>query len=170
MLFRSARVVPAVLRVPVGDQGAQAQKPAAPAPPKVIPAVAPIRVFPVDPPKREGLVPDIKIGPVRVKPYGFFKASVVHDTASSGGAAFGSNDFPLPLLLGDTGPDGSPQFHIKARSLRIGANFEWVDPSPKLTITGRLELDFEGDFTRVDRKSTRLNSSHIQKSRMPSSA
>ena len=29
---------------------------------------------------------------------------------------------------------------------------------------------WESEFTLLDRKSTRLNSSHIQKSRMPSSA
>ena len=29
---------------------------------------------------------------------------------------------------------------------------------------------YKGKITRIDRKSTRLNSSHIQKSRMPSSA
>jgi len=144
-----ARVVPAVLRVPVSSgasvpaaQGAPAaQKPPEP---KVIPAVGAIRVFPVDPPKREGLVPDLKVGPVRLKPYGFFKTSVVYDTSSPEG-----NDFPLPGFRVDTGPDASPEFHIKARGFRIGSNFEWVDPSPKLTVTGRFEMDFEGNFTRV---------------------
>ncbi|HYU47929.1 MAG TPA: hypothetical protein VEK84_17335, partial [Terriglobales bacterium] len=47
------------------------QPAAKPAPPKFIPAVAPVRVMPIDSPKREGLIPDIKIGAVRVKPYGF---------------------------------------------------------------------------------------------------
>jgi hypothetical protein len=82
-----ARIVPAVMHVPMSSAGSattsQAAKPAQkPAAPKVIPAVAPIRVFPVDPPKREGLVPDIKVGPVRLKPYGFFKTSVVYDSSS----------------------------------------------------------------------------------------
>src|SRR5712671_4599137 len=51
-----------------------------PTTPAVIAAVAPVRVLQVDPPKREGLIPDIKMGSgARLKPYGFFKASVVHD-------------------------------------------------------------------------------------------
>jgi hypothetical protein len=121
-----------------------------PAPtPAVIAAVAPLRVLQVDPPKREGLIPDIKLGSgARLKLYGFFKASVIHDSSSPGG-----NDFPLPLFLGDTGPDASPEFHVKARALRLGANFEWLDPAPKTVITGRLEFDFEGDFTRVSNRN-----------------
>ncbi len=160
-----AQVVPAVLRVPVnstgslpGDPGAaMAPKPAAP---KVIPALAPIRVFPVDPPKREGLVPAFKLGPVRVTPYGFLKVSAIYDTSSPKG-----DDFPLPGFIGglggvganpDTGPDAGPEFRVKARFARIGTNFEWIDPSPKMTITGRLEADFEGNFTRVN--NTNLSS------------
>ncbi len=120
-----------------------------PAPPKVIPAVAPVRVLPVDPPKREGLIPDIKIGPVRVKPYGFYKTSAVYDSSSPRG-----DDFPLPEFLNaDTGPDANPAFHIKARALRVGTNFEWVDVSPKLTLTGKLEFDFEGNFGRVNNRN-----------------
>ncbi len=72
----------------------------------------------------------------------------MHDTSSPNG-----NDFPLPLFLGDTGPDTSPEFHIKARAFRIGANFEWLDPSPRLSLTGRLEFDFEGDFTRSNNRN-----------------
>ena len=125
---------------------AQAKPPAAPA---VVAAVTPLRVLQVDPPKREGLIPDIKLGAgARLKPYGFFKASLVHDTSSPGG-----NDFPLPLFLGDTGPGGSPEFHIKARAFRIGANFEWLDPAPRTVITARVEFDFEGDFPRATNRS-----------------
>lgn len=126
--------------------------PASPAPPpgpKVIAAVAPIRVLPVDPPKREGLVPDIKIGPVRVKPYGFLKTSVVYDSSQPRG-----DDFPVPgFVFGDTGPNASPEFHVKARSSRFGSNFEWLDPSPKLTVTGKVEFDFEGNFSAVDNRN-----------------
>ena len=137
-------------------QNTQTPKPQSPgaqpkpaAPPAVIAAVAPLRVLQLDPPKREGLIPDIKLGSgARIKPYGFFKASLVHDTSSPGG-----NDFPLPLFLGDTGPSGSPEFHLKVRALRIGANFEWLDPAPKTVITGRIELDFEGDFTRANNRN-----------------
>jgi hypothetical protein len=42
---------------------------------------------------------------------------------------------------------------LKARALRLGVNFEWLDPAPKTTITGRLEVDFEGDFTRVNNRN-----------------
>jgi hypothetical protein len=124
-------------------------QPKPPATPAVAAAVTPLRVLQVDPPKREGLIPDIKLGAgARLKPYGFFKASLVHDSSSPGG-----NDFPLPLFLGDTGPGGSPEFHIKARAFRIGVNFEWLDPAPRTIITGRVEFDFEGDFPRATNRS-----------------
>jgi len=124
-------------------------RPKPPAAPGVVAAVTPLRVLQVDPPRREGLIPDIKLGSgARLKPYGFFKASLVHDTSSPGG-----NDFPLPHFLGDTGPGGSPEFHIKARAFRIGANFEWLDPAPRTVITGRVEFDFEGDFPRATNRS-----------------
>lgn len=118
-------------------------------PPAVNAAFAPVRLLPIDPPKREGLIPDIKLGSgARLKLYGFFKTSVIHDSSSPQG-----NDFPLPLLAGDTGPDTSPEFHVRARGLRIGANFEWLDPAPKTVITGKLEFDFEGDFARVNNRN-----------------
>jgi hypothetical protein len=120
-----------------------------PSTPSVVAAVAPIRLLPIDPSKREGLIPDLKLGSgARIKPYGFFKTSVIRDSSSPGG-----NDFPLPLLAADTGPSGSPEFHLKARALRIGVNFEWLDPAPKTVLTGRFELDFEGDFTRVNNRN-----------------
>src|SRR5262249_6811129 len=120
-----------------------------PSPPKVIAAVAPTRLLGIDVPKREGLIPDIKLGTgARLKLYGIFKASIIHDSSSPQG-----NDFPLPLLAADTGPNNSPEFHLRARGLRLGANFEWVDPAPKTTITGKIEFDFEGDFTRVNNRN-----------------
>ena len=123
--------------------------PAPPSAPSVIAAIAPLRVLPIDVPKREGLIPDIKLGSgARIKPYGYFKTSVIRDSSSPGG-----NDFPLPLLAADTGPNASPEFHLKARALRLGANFEWLDPAPKTVITGRIEFDFEGDFTRVNNRN-----------------
>src|SRR5205085_429078 len=63
------------------------------------------------------------------------------------------NDLPLPLRAADTGPNLSPEFRLKARALRLGANFEWLDPAPNTVITGRFELDFEGDFTRVNNRN-----------------
>lgn len=117
--------------------------------PAVIAAVAPVRLLPIEPQKREGLISDLKLGSgARIKPYGFFKTSIIYDSSSPLG-----NDFPLPLLAADTGPNGSPEFHLKARALRIGVNFEWLDPAPKTVVTGRFEMDFEGDFTRVNNRN-----------------
>lgn len=133
----------------VGSAAAQRTgPPQTPAPPSggVIPAVAPIRVLQMDPPKREGIIPDIKIGKVNVKPYGFFKASVAYDSSSPYG-----NDFPLPGFIGAfNGPDQMSEFHIRDRQLRLGSNFEWLDISPNVIVTGKLELDFEGNFTRAN--------------------
>lgn len=118
-------------------------------PPPTIPAVAPVRLLGIDAPKREGLIPDIKLGTgARLKFYGIFKTSLIHDSSSPQG-----NDFPLPLLAADTGPNNSPEFHIRARGLRLGANFEWLDVAPKTTLTGKIEFDFEGDFTRVNNRN-----------------
>jgi len=65
--------------------------------------------------QREGLIPDIKLGTgARLKFYGIFKTSVIHDSSSPQG-----NDFPLPLLAQDTGPNNSPEFHVRARGLRL---------------------------------------------------
>ena len=128
------------------EQPAAAQQPT---PPPVIAAVAPVRLLGIDPPKREGLIPDIKLGTgARLKFYGIFKTSIIHDSSSPQG-----NDFPLPLLAADTGPNNSPEFHLRARGLRLGANFEWLDVAPKTTLTGKIEFDFEGDFTRVNNRN-----------------
>mgnify|MGYP001770928474 CR=1 FL=1 len=128
------------------QSGTTPQTPRAPA---VVPAVAPLRVLQLEGVKRDSIFPAIKLGSnAKLSPYGFFKASVVHDSSSPGG-----NDFPLPGFLGDTGPGRSPEFHLKARAFRIGANFEWLDPSPKVVVTGRVEFDFEGDFTRVNNRN-----------------
>jgi hypothetical protein len=129
---------------------AAAAAPADQAKPTVIPAVAPVRVLQFDPPKKEGFIPDVKIGDkIRLKPYGFFKTSVVYDTESPYG-----NDFPLPGFIGDVnGPDKLSEFHLKARALRLGTNFEWPDIMPNVVITGKLEFDFEGNFTRANNRN-----------------
>ncbi len=152
----SGSVVATVYRVPVNngsnsaslsskraDQGAAA-------PPQVIPAVAPLRFLPIDAPKREGIAPDFRIGNnIRLRPYGFFKATAIYDTSSPYG-----NDFPLPGFIGDTnGPDKIAEFHLKTRSLRFGTNFEWLDMAPNVVITGRFEVDFEGNFTRANNRN-----------------
>ena len=154
-------VIAAVYRVPVNNganvapvssvapSGTRPSDQAASAAPAVVPAVAPLRVLPIDVPKQGGLIPDIKLGSgANMKLYGFFKASVVSDTASSGGPNLGSQDFPLPLMIGgDTGPTGDPQVHIKARAFRIGSQFEWVPKNSSIVVTGRVEADYEGEFT-----------------------
>ena len=120
-----------------------------------IPAIAPVRVLPITLPKDpKGIIPDIKLGGgAMINPYGFFKASAVYDTSNSGGATFGNNDFPLPLLLnGDTGPSEN-QFRIKARSARFGANVYYPINGPNITLTGKLEFDWEGDYTTVDNRN-----------------
>jgi hypothetical protein len=75
-----------------------------------------VRVLPIAIPKQGGLIPDIHLGSgANLKLYGFFKASAIEDTASSGGPTFGDQDWPLPLLIGgDTGPTSDPNFHLKA--------------------------------------------------------
>ncbi len=57
-----------------------------PTPPKAIAAVAPVRLLGIDTPKREGLIPDIKLGTgARLKLYGIFKTSIIHDSSSPQG-------------------------------------------------------------------------------------
>src|SRR6266571_3613462 len=144
----SPTAIAAVYRVPVNNGMGVTPTGPPPQEPKVVPAVAPLRVLPIDVPKQGGLIPDIKLGSgANMKLYGFFKASAVSDTVSSGGPNFGSQDFPLPLLLADTGPTSDPQVHIKARSFRIGSQFEWVPKNSNIVVTGRVEADYEGDFT-----------------------
>jgi hypothetical protein len=122
-------------------------------PPAPIPSISPVRVLPITVPKKDGLLPDIKLfSNARVRPYGFIKVSAVHQTASSGGL-FGADDFPLPLLLGDTGPDSDSKFHIKSRATRLGLDFEWPDVAKNLTLTGKIEFDFEGNFTNVNNRN-----------------
>jgi hypothetical protein len=127
----------------------------APAEGGVIPAIAPVRVLPIDTPKDPGgLIPDIKLGSgAMLSPYGFIKATAIYDSTNSGGSTFGNNDFPLPLLLGDTGPDRGSQFHVKARSTRLGTNFYWPKAHSDLIVTGKVEFDFEGDFTTVNNRN-----------------
>lgn len=123
-----------------------------PAPPAVIPAIAPVRVFPIDPPKTGGLN-GVKVGPLTVAPYGFIKATVVHDSSMPDG-----DDFPFPGLflnsgnILSTGPTKDPEVHVKARSTRFGMNFEWPDLSKNLTLTGKIEGDFEGNFSEVNNR------------------
>jgi hypothetical protein len=173
-----AVMIPTVYRVPVGAPSApsasvpaagptskpvaaalddqQQQTPAGQTPPQQAPSVSPttlsaanpVRVFPVGGIPKGDLKPAIKLGPIGLTPYGFLKATFIHDSSSPGG-----DDFPLPGFLGDTGPNSAPEFHIKARSTRFGNNFEWLDPSSSVTVTGKFEMDFEGNFNRSDNRN-----------------
>jgi len=124
-----------------------------PPPPSVVSAVTPLRVLPVDPPKKDGLNAAFKMGPVKMTPYGFVKATAVHDTSSPNG-----DDMPFPGLflsstsILNTGPTEDPEFHIKARATRVGANIEWPDISSKIVLTGKIEGDYEGNFSEVDNR------------------
>jgi hypothetical protein len=133
--------------------------------PTVIPAVAPLRVLPLDPPKTGGLI-GIKIGAVTMRPYGFVKATAVKDTSNPNG-----DDFPfVGLFLSttnatSTGATKDPAFYVKARATRFGSNFEWPDVSKKLTLTGRIEGDFEGNFNESDNRdvsSIRSNNPNLR--------
>jgi hypothetical protein len=125
-----------------------------PPPASVVGAVIPVRVFPIDAPKTGGLA-GIKAGPITLAPYGFIKATVVHDSSDPNG-----DDFPFPgiwLTAGpnstfNTGPTKDPEVHVKARSTRFGLNVEWPDISKNLTLTGKIEGDFEGNFSEVDNR------------------
>jgi len=125
-----------------------------PAVPGVVTAVIPVRVFPIDAPKTGGLA-GIKAGPITLAPYGFIKSTFVHDSSDPDG-----DDFPFPgiwLNAGpnstfNTGPTLDPAVHIKARSTRFGLNLEWPDMSKNLTLTGKIEGDFEGNFSEVDNR------------------
>jgi hypothetical protein len=128
---------------------------AKPPAPKVIPAVAPIRSLQLEPSPVDGMIPDIKLGSsAKVKVYGMVKASSIYDSSSPYGT-----DMPLPGFINtttavgvtpfDPGPNGAPEFHVKARFFRVGTNFEWPDASKNNSITGKFEFDFEGNYTRA---------------------
>jgi len=160
---------------------AVAAAPQAPPAPSVIPAVAPVRVLTNDPPKAGGMVPDLKLGSgAKLKLYGFVKSSATYDTSNPynidfelpglGGVANGT----LPastssdVLTGgsssiitvpgagnlDSGPNGSPSFYLKASATRLGTNLEWPDfAGSSNTLTGRIEVDFEGNFNRSQNRN-----------------
>ncbi|MGA3317512.1 MAG: hypothetical protein ABSC64_13865 [Candidatus Korobacteraceae bacterium] len=117
--------------------------------PVVIPAYAPVRVLSLDPPLKDGLVPALKLGAVRLLPYGFIKSTATYDSLDPTG-----DDFPRPgFTAADTGPNKNPEFHLKARATRFGSKFEWPDISKNVTVTGQIEADFEGNFSRADNRN-----------------
>ena len=132
----------------ITGQAAQA-KPAEPTGPVVIPAIAPVRVLPLDPPVKDSLIPALKLGAVRMTPYGFVKSTMAYDSYDPTG-----DDFPRPgFTAADSGPNKNPEFHLKARSTRMGSRFEWPDISKNITVTGQIEGDFEGNFSRADNRN-----------------
>jgi hypothetical protein len=85
----------------------------------------------------------------RVIPYGFIKATEAYDSLDPTG-----DDFPRPgFTAADTGPNKNPEWHMKARASRVGAKFEWPDISKSITVTGQIEGDFEGNFSRADNRN-----------------
>jgi len=138
---------------PSGEPAAAvAVAPDAPPPgPSVIPAIAPVRVLPLEAPRPGSLI-GVKAGPLTFQPYGFVKATAVRNSSNPDG-----DDFPWTFIffntagpLNNTGPTADPAFHLKARATRFGMNVEWPDVSPKLTMLGRIEADFEGNFNEAD--------------------
>lgn len=126
-------------------------KPKTPEPvgPTVIPAIAPVRVLPLDPPAKDALVPALKLGVVKLLPYGFIKATEAYDSLDPTG-----DDFPRPgFTAADTGPNKNPEWHMKARATRVGSRFEWPDISKNVTVTGQIEGDFEGNFSAADNRN-----------------
>jgi len=141
----------AALSTQAATPTAQAAPEKNPPAPTVVPAIAPLRVLPLDPPVKDGLIPGFKLGAVKVTPYGFIKVTAIRDSSSPNG-----DDFPYPGIflnsssVFSTGPTTNPSFHLKARASRFGSSFEWPDVAKKLTLTGKVEGDFEGGFTEVD--------------------
>lgn len=147
LVASTSPILPAAVTSPPEPQ------PAKPAPPKVIPAVAPLRVLQLEPSKPDGLIPDLKLGSgAKLKLYGMVKASAIYDSSSPYGT-----DMPLPGFINgisgsgfDPGPTRSPEFHAKARFARVGANFEWPDiAGSNNAFTGKIEFDFEGNYSRA---------------------
>ena len=142
-------MVPAAVVTPTPEpQVAKAEAP------KVIPAVTPLRVLQLEPSLPNGMIPDIRLSSgARLKIYGLVKASSIYDSS----APYGT-DMPLPAFINtpittgstpfDPGPTGGSEWHTKARFARFGTAFEWPDIAADTAITGKLEFDFEGNFTR----------------------
>ena len=54
---------------------------------------------------------------MKMRPYGFIKATAAYDSLDPTG-----DDFPRPgFTAADTGPNKNPEFHLKARSSRVGS-------------------------------------------------
>ena len=109
------------------------------------------------------------------KPAIFVKA----DTATRTRLTVTVPDKVGPFLVDSTGAAGTYVFRLRILARKLGRAFTASQDSPKISPKGAAQdqvvaqdcdLDTIPNATDTDRKSTRLNSSHIQKSRMPSSA
>jgi hypothetical protein len=114
----------------------------------VIEALVPYRVFPIGGIDPKNLHPAFYADGVGLTPYGFIKLTAIEDSSSPNG-----DDFPLPGFINDTPANGAPEFHLKARETRFGTNFSWHDNNPKWIVTGRIEGDFLGNFSRADNRN-----------------
>ena len=64
------------------------------------------------------------------------------------------DDFPRPgFLTADTGPNKNPEFHHQGARHACGSRFEWPDISKNVTVTGQIEADYEGNFSRADNRN-----------------
>jgi hypothetical protein len=144
------KVLPEVSSQPVTKQTASLKPPdaAKPQQPAIVAAITPIRALPVGGVSRSPEATAIKSNGVGFTPYGAIKATAVEDSSSPYG-----DDFPLPGFMCDSGPDSASEFHVKARSSKVGVNLAWNDPSPRWNVTGKLEMDFEGNFNRSDNRN-----------------
>ena len=66
--------------------------------------------------------------------------------------------------------DKAEEGRLKQRSIARGISIVQREDQPRVTKVGQSSKPKHVAFEDVDRKSTRLNSSHLTASRMPSSA
>jgi len=93
----SAQVAPDLIAstspiLPATAAASPPPEPLKPEAPKVIPAVAPLRVLQLEPAKQGGMIPDLKLGSgAKLKLYGMVKTTLIYDSSSPYGT-----DMPLP--------------------------------------------------------------------------
>src|SRR5579863_831087 len=144
---------------PVGAKQQTAENP--PPAPTVPPAVRPLRYLPVGIPNEENggnLVPAIHLGAVAIQPYGDVRTEVIYDSSSPYG-----NSFPLPGFNPITnGPTRIPEFHVTANNSIFGTNVAWHDGQRDLFVSGKVSMDFDGNYSvnpsvnTIDRPSPEL--------------
>ena len=95
------------------------------------------------------------------------------DTARLLGAEVWGQGFPPPLFLDEFVVESQRlvgEKHLKLRLARAGQRFNAMLFRHDAPVPGRIRGAYRLAVDELDRKSTRLNSSHSQQSRMPSSA